>query len=241
VSLRRPVTAAIGGAFILACAVTAGAAATVPGRVVTAGGTRIGWTYPPQLWALLLALVVAGVVVMSHPEWARSAAAVAAIVAAQVAGNGVVMVRDWFNTNGTSGLGQYRLASVITWAAVVALAGAAAAVAAAAVVWREPADGWHGLAPARPGYVALGAAVALLLPLIWDAVQDGRGIIPLGHTALMYSLPWGAGLAAVGWLRGRAAVAAGVTVAVSAVLCVVFVVSAHLVAYYSTPPPPIGD
>lgn len=235
-STQRPVTAVAGGAFVLVCAVTAVLSAAVPGRVVNSDSTRVEWHYPPQLWALLLALTVAGVIMMAHPRWARSAAVVAAIVAAQAAGNGLVMVRDWLNTNASGGLGQYQLATVITWAGVVALATAAAAVAGVAVVWREPADGWRSAVPARPGYLILGAAVALLLPLFWGVVQEDMDIIPRGHIVLMYSLPWGAGLAAIAWLRGRVAVAAGVTVSVSAVLCVLFVVSTHLVAYYSTPP-----
>jgi hypothetical protein len=221
---------------IVGCAVTAVLAATVPGRVVNSDSSRVEWNYPPQLWALLFALAAAGVVMTTHPRWARSAALVAAIVAAQATGNGLIMVRDWLNANATSDLGQYQLATVITWAGVVALAAAAATVTGVAVAWREPAAGWRGVVPARPGYVVLGAAVTLLLPLFWGAVQEGEDIIPLGHTVLMYSLPWGAGLAGIGWLRGRPAVAAGVTVAVSAVLCVLFVVGTHLVVFYSTPP-----
>jgi hypothetical protein len=67
-------------------------------------------------------------------------------------------------------------------------------------------------------------------------VEDGQGIFPAGPAVWLYALSWGAGLAAVGWLRGRAAVVAGVTVVLSAVVCAVFVVSIHVVAYYATPP-----
>ena len=167
VSTRRPVTAVLAGAFIVVCAATAGLAAVVPDLVVTDGGVRTGWNYPPQTWALILAL------------------------------------------------------------------------AAVALVWREPAGGWRALVPARPGYVVLGAAVALLLSLAWSTVQADRDIIPVGHAALMYSLPWGAGLAAIGWLRGRTAAAAGLTVTLSALLCTLLVAGTHMLAHYS--PPPTGD
>jgi len=94
-------------------------------------------------------------------------------------------------------------------------------------VWPAPTLGWRRMMPTRPGYVALGMVVALVLPVLW-------GVAP---AALLYSLPWGAGLAAVGWLRGRAAAVAGVTVVVSAVVCGAFAVSMHLMAAES----PTGD
>jgi hypothetical protein len=113
-------------------------------------------------------------------------------------------------------------------AAVVALAGTATAIAAYAAARRR-------LRPAWPGGVALGPAVALLLPPVWDAAQESRAGIPLGRTALLYALPWALGLAAPGWLRGRAAVTAAATVAVSAVACAALVATIHPVAYLSVP------
>jgi hypothetical protein len=110
---------------------------------------------------------------------------------------------------------------------VVALAGAGVASAAAASVWFEPTGGWRRVIPVRPWYVALGTAVALLLPL---ASGD--------PAVLLYSLPWGIGLAAAGWLCGRAAVTAAWTVAGSAVLYASFLVI-HLLAVPATPA--VGD
>ena len=50
----------------------------------------------------------------------------------------------------------------------------------------------------------------------------------------MYALQWGAGLAAVGWLRGPAAVAAGVKGMVSAVLGAMVALGTHALAFYDT-------
>ena len=147
------------------------------------------------------------------------------IVAAHGAGHAVV-VKEWVDLGGASGIARSSLVVVILSAALVALAGLAV-VAIGEAVWVRPAGRWRGIAPARPGYAGLGVAVAVLLPLVWA--------VP-GPTALMFALPWGAGLAAAGWLRGRAAVATGVTVVVSAFLCAAFTVGAHVLAYCATPP-----
>jgi hypothetical protein len=160
-------------------------------------------------------------------------------VAAQIAGTGLIAVRAWFTIKGFGGSGSLT-ATPITYAATVALAACAATVAAAASVWREPARGWRSLVPARPMYVAAGVAVVGLLPRIWNASAESGDISGLAQIAtLTYSLPWGAGLAVVGWMRGRSAVAAAVAVTVSALLCAMFVVATHMLAYYSTSP--IGD
>jgi len=159
---------------------------------------------------------------------------VVAILAGHVIGHGRV-ISDWANAAaGSSSMDEYRVAVVIFSAALVALAGIAAA--AATEVWPEPVDGWRSMLPARPGYVAVGAAVAVLMPPAWSLTQHGRPTMDLGSTALAFALPWGVGIAAVGWLRGRAAVVAGATVAVSAVLCAAFIVSVHMHTFYSTTP-----
>jgi hypothetical protein len=235
VAAQRPVTAAFGGVFIVLCAVTAALSAGASRSRLPADGSRVGWHYPPVTWLLLLALAAAGATILTQHRWSRPAALLAAIVAAQTAATGLVAIRAWFTVSRFGG-GQYLTITPITYAAAVTLAGSAAAVAAAAMLWREPANGWRGLVPARPGYVVAGAAVAVLLPLTWNAATESGDITGLGHIAtLTFALPWGAGLAAVGWLRGRAAVDAGRTVTVSAILCTVYVVSISALAYYSTP------
>jgi hypothetical protein len=150
--------------------------------------------------------------------------AVAAVISAQLAGNGCVMTSTWL---GADGIARYNLAAVVFSASVVVLAGLAVTVTPDAELPSEPSVGWRSLVPTRPAYVALGAAVALLLPLVWGTP---------GGTTLMYALPWGAGLAAAGWLRDRAALAVGVTVVASAVVCALFAVSSHVPVYYATVP-----
>jgi len=233
------VTAAVGGAFIVVCAATAAAAVAVSNWVLTSGGSGSGWDYPPVTWALLIALSGAGVIVMRRHRWARAAALLAAIVAAQLAGSGLIAVRAWFTIRNFGGHENLTV-TPITYAGAVALAASAAAVAAAAMVWREPVGDWRCLVPARPIYVAVGVGVAVLLPRIWNAAGESGDLTGLRNIAtLTYALPWGVGLAAAGWMRGRSATAAGVTVTVSAVLCTMFVVATHMLAYY--PAQPVGD
>jgi len=116
---------------------------------------------------------------------------------------------------------------MIISAAVVTLAGTGVASAAAASVWYEPTGGWRRVLPVRPWYLALGTAVALLLPWAWGE-----------PTVLVFSLPWGIGLAAAGWLCGRAAATAAWTVAGSAVLYASYLVI-HLLVFPA--PLPTGD
>ncbi|MFI5934383.1 hypothetical protein [Actinoplanes sp. NPDC051494] len=228
----RPVTMGAAGLFVVVCASVAAVAAAVPGR------PRWGaeWNYSPRMWPLLVALVIAGVV-MTHERWSRPAAVVTALVALEVAGNGVVAVRDWFNVNGALRMAQHDLATVVTFAAAVAVAATAAAAVAVAVLWREPAGGARGLVPARPGYVVLGVTVALVLPFVWATAVHDRDITTLGQFALTSSLPWGAGLAASGWLRGRTALAARVSVTCSVLLCAALV-ALPLISALLNPAPP---
>lgn len=231
-------TSVVGGGFIVGCAVAAAVAMVAPDTVVITDAPRVGWHYPPVMWPLLLTLAGAGAAVMARPRWARSAAVVAAIVAALVAGNGLSTIHRWFTVNGLGGLDHERhnLVALHAYATTVTLAATAAAVAAAALVWRERFHARRCLVPSRPGYVAAGAAVAVLL-----AIGDPPSGSPLldaaqAIAAPAYALPWGAGLAAAGWLRGRAARAAVIAVAASAALCVGVMAGLETYAYYATPP-----
>jgi hypothetical protein len=239
---QRPVKMAVCGTGTVVLAVVATLSAAVPGEWVTATGTRHEWNYPLVMWPLLLALIVAGVVITTSRRWARPAAVAAAIVAAQVAGYGLVSVRSWFDlavTVGMDGLEQENLPTVVTLGAVVVAVAAAAAVLAAAVAWREPASGRSGLAPKRPGYLGAGAAVVMLLPMGATVVTDqGLVFLAIWDVPLTCSLPWGAGIAAIAWLRGRPAVAAGVTVGASAVLFVASTIAMYRMGH---PYPPMSD
>jgi hypothetical protein len=214
----KPVTAASAGGVVLLCAVVAGMSASVPGR----GEKGNAWiNYSPVVWPLLAVLLSAALVLALRPRLARPAAVVAAIVAAQVAGNGVVAVRDWFNVNGVHGVAQGNLATVVTYAAAVAVAATVAACVGLAVLWQEPVEGWRGVRPTRPVFVVAGVFVAVLLPAAIATAWHDTDLTTLGQLALTYSLPWGGGLAAVGWLNRRAATAAFLTVAGSVIVTAV--------------------
>jgi hypothetical protein len=211
----------------------AGSAAAVPGWLFGAGGRlELRWNYFWVLWPLLLALVVVGAVLAARPRWGRAAAVVAAVLAAQVCGHGIVAVRDWFNTAGASGgMRQRELALVVGFAAVVAVCAAVAGCVSAAVMCREPAGGWRGLRPRRPGYVVVGLAVMVGLPVALAFGFRFTAVTMVGQFALTYSLPWGWGLVAAGWLGRRGRVAALTAVALSVLL-----VAAELVMRFPTAP-----
>lgn len=149
----------------------------------------------------------------------------------QLAGNAIVMVHHGMHPS--SDIGRYNTGLVVISAAVVVLVGLAATLTPDAPFRFEPPGGWRSLAPTRPGYVIFGVAVMLLLPLLWGLGTDN----PVGPTAFIYALLWGTGLATVGWLQDRAAVLAGVSVLVSAVVCAVFAVAIHMPGYN----PPVSD
>ncbi|AEV84229.1 hypothetical protein ACWT_3206 [Actinoplanes sp. SE50] len=234
----RPVKMAVCGIGTVVLAATVALAAAVPGEWVTSTGARHQWNYPLVMWPLLLALIVAGLVMTASWRWARPAAVAAVIVAAQVAGYGLVSVRSWFDLAATArvdGLDQENLPTVVTLAAVVMAAAAAAAVLAAAAAWQEPARGRSGLAPKRPGYLAVGAAV-VTLPSLAATIMTVPDFVSAGwETSLTCLLPWGASIAAIAWLRGRSATTAGVTVVASAVLVVASTIAMHRTGHMYPP------
>jgi hypothetical protein len=213
----RPVTTAVAGVLIVACALTAAFSAVAPSRMrAVTDQMAYELSYAAVLVPFAAGLAVAGLVLAARPRLARPAAVVAAILAAQVAGHGTVAVRDWFNVVGASaGMSRGALATVVSLAAVVALSAVVAGCLSVAVLWREPAGGWRGLRPQRPAYVVIGVAVAVALPPVLAARWNDFGPTMLGQTALTWSLPWGAGLALAGWLDRRARIAASVTVIAS--------------------------
>jgi hypothetical protein len=232
---RRPVTAVVGGAFILVCAVAIAGAVATTDHVLTPDGPARRLEYPAATWPLLLALAVAGVTVMAQNRWARAAALLASIVAAQLVGIGLIAVRAWSAIKDFGGSGSLT-ETHITYAAAAALVAAAATVSAAGLVWREPVGGRRNLVPARPMVVAAGVAVLGLLPQLWNAADETGDITGLHQIAtLAYSLPWGVGLVVAGWIRGRSAVA----VTVSALLFAMFMVATNMLGYYS--PFALGD
>lgn len=228
---NKQVTTTVAGAVFVLAAFTAGMAAAVPGKRATPdGAVHFAWDVLPMIWPLVAALAVAGVMLMGQPARRRPAAAVAGIVGAQVAGIGMVAVRDWFNANGASDIARHDLATVVTFAAVVAVAGTVATCVAVGLLWREPARGWAAWRPHHPHLVVAGTVVTLLLPPAIGYASHDSDLTSLGQYALTWSLPWGGGLIAAAWLGRRSRTAATRTVAASATLTVAALVTLVLVS-----------
>jgi hypothetical protein len=233
-SIERPVTSTVFGAFILLCAVTAAVLISVP-EPAPSGAPNIWWHRLPT-WPLLTVWAASGAVIMTHPRLARPTAMIAGMAAAQVAMIGPHTISNFFLHSGLGGIAKPELAMMVTYAVAVVLAATAATVAAVALAWREPA-GWRGLVPVRPAYLVAGAAVIFLLPAVLHVVPESWKIFGFGQlVSWTFSVPWGLGIAATGWLRGRTAVAAVITVLASAVLCTAYLVGPDVIAYYFPPP-----
>ncbi len=222
--------------FVVVCAMTSTLSIVVPDWVVITSAPRIGWSYSPMMWSLLTIWAAAGVVMM-RPQITQPAAMIAAVTAAQVATNGMTAIQAFFANSGLGGLAKPHLVTMVTYAVLVVVAAATSIAAVVGLLWREPV-GWRDMVPARPGYVIAGAAVVMFLPSVRHLLPDN----PWGwsFTYLMgwaFALPWGFGLAAAGWLRGRVALAAVVTVAASVALCTAYSVGTEVFNYLFPPPP----
>lgn len=199
------------GTVLVACSLVAGLA--LVRRVPGAGG--LSSVYP--WWTAVLVHVELAVAVLvlrsQRPAVLQAAAVAGAVVALQLAGTGVVArkhVRPALGTGGITGdvVPLEHAALVLAVAGVVALGTCLTLLRACA-----------GPAHRRAGALALGLAVAVLVPLAVALTdREMRDVTSLGAVALAYALPWGAGLAATGWLARPAALAAVGTVAGSALL-----------------------
>jgi hypothetical protein len=180
------------------------------------------WYWPVWLGVVVAGLAVAGLVVVWRPSAVRPAAAAAGVLGAQIAGRGIVGVRDLFNVNGAGDIdmSQSELATLVTVAAAVAMAGAVAACLAVGLLWREPASGWSAWRPRRPGLIVTGAVVALLVPLPVLVRGGGHALTSAGGLALAGPLPWGLALFAAAWLGPRVRRATVRTVFASAAVVV---------------------
>jgi hypothetical protein len=194
------------------------------GGVAIAAGVGFSPSYwPAPVWLAAAGLVVAGATVVGRPTWRRPAAAAALVFGVQAAGAGTVAVRDWFNAKGAGlvNLNQRQLATVVTIAAAVAMAGAVAACLAVALLWREPTTGWAALSPHRPIRAIAAVAMGTGPPLIIAFTANSDALTTAGSLALTYTLPWAAGLAVAAWLGPRAARAAAGAVLACAVAVLV--------------------
>jgi hypothetical protein len=199
------------------------------GLVVSAGVAVSPWYWLWSVWLAAAGLIAAGTTVALRrghgcggvarvarvPVICRPAAASALVCGTQVAGAGIVAVRDWFNANGagTVNLSQSELATVVTVAAAMAMAGAVASCVGLFLLWREPVRGWATcLRPRRRGLAIAAVAVAVLLPAAQALAVPADKLTAAGSVALAAALPWAAGLAAAAWLGPRARRAAVSTV-----------------------------
>jgi len=207
VEVSRATAPRLAGCVVILAAAFAAAAAAVPGRLGLPGSSS-------AIWALAAALAVAGLVLVVRPLFVRPVAVVIAILGGQLAGHGLVAVRDWFNINGAVGIASHDLATVVTFAAGMAVGGAVATCVGVGLSWRD------GLARPRPWWVVAGVLVTVALPPMVGVTIGDSDLTTLGQVALMYAIPWGAGLAVTGWLDGPASTAAR-TAVVGSVLIVV--------------------
>lgn len=203
------------GGVLLLCGLIGLAAATVPGRVSSYAGELQRWRFPATVPMWAIALLFLGVAMTVVPRRVPLAAtAVGGLLAALVAGESFVGVRDWFNVAGSVGINLSSLADVVTLAAGASVAGVAATAASAAAVWP---DAWRGRGDR---YLLVAAAgVAAGVPLVLIATGAGPfTTTALGAAFLSQGLPCAAGLAVAAFCRRdvRAALLGTVVIALAA-------------------------
>jgi hypothetical protein len=179
--------------------------------------------YPPMLPALIAAIAVAGVVGASRVAAARVSAVVGALAALQVGGIAVVAHRDWWNFAGAGGASLERAAAGSVVAAAMG-AVAAGAIVVSVLLYRTGRDRQRPRKPQVIAGIVVGAAVAVVVPVLLCAHWNYPSATAAGQFALWWSLPWGAGMLAAGTLRDSASrQAATVSVLASMLLALVCV------------------
>lgn len=215
----------VAGVWALAAAVSAGFALGIVSSPALYSGTS---------WVLAAVLVMSGVVLgiaarRGVRAWWSPVAAVAAVVAAQLAGTGMVAAKHWRTTFGYhGGSGHLPLLEILAVLMAVLTAGACVVALRRLVAW--------GSIPARPHMTArwtaiIGGAVLVLgLPsAIGSGSPDNQDPPSLLAYALIYSLPWGAAVVVTAWMSRSAALATLTAVAASAALAITGAPMADLV------------
>jgi hypothetical protein len=175
-----------------------------------------GWYH----WALAVAVVAAGLAIMSGRRSTRVAAAVvAAVGSAQLAGVGLVARGKWFAYFGPAGGPVQNHAKLEDLALSMSFCCAVAALICIAML---RADGCFS-PRATPAALRLllplaGIAVAVGVPYMLTIEDNGTDAKTLLGLAALYGVPWGASVAVSAWLRQPAATAVVVTVGLSACL-----------------------
>jgi hypothetical protein len=171
-------------------------------------------------WAFVAVLLVAGLM-LTRAANTPMAAAVALVVAAQLAGAGIVAQHHWRGAAGPA-CGYWTNQQLIkTTAIIAAVAATIAALACLQVVWAtrraSPAPARSLGTPVHLASMVVGVLVAVALPFLLavgdSAAQDRTS---LGAFALLWSLPWGGALVLSAFLARPVAVAVALSVAVSA-------------------------
>jgi hypothetical protein len=183
------------------------------------GQTRLfSWAH----WILVLLMVICAAVLLSAPSSTRVTIVAAAglVPASMVAGAGIVARRRWHPVAGPGpGLFTNQMGLVLV-ATVAALAAIIAVLALLHLLWTATRlDGSSACPPpVRAASVTVAIALAVSVPFLVGVGRPGsHDLTSRGAFVVLWSLPWGGVLALTGWLPRAAAVAIGLTVAVSAV------------------------
>jgi hypothetical protein len=201
------------GLIVLVACAASGYVLSVRGQTGTTGDT--GTLYDHCRWLLLGLLVVAGIglLVRGRIVVTQIAATLSVIAGVQLMTTGIVAAKHWRPLSGGNGVGAANLSQLILLAWVLIVA---AGVATAACLVSARTSGVRGRS-SRYRWIALAAGVVIavgLPPILGSGDVVSIGVRSQAAYALLYSLPFGAAIAASGWLNRAAAITALATVAV---------------------------
>ena len=195
-------------------------AAAVSAYVLRVGGVCCGGIVARDLydygtWLLVAGLAVVGVIlVAARVRVVRvPAAAAGGVLAAQLAGTGVVAFRRWVPVGGF-GHGKWdnirpAAAGRVPCSPSAASAPSWSASSRSAPRRRSPSGPWTAARVA----LSAGLLVVVALPVVFAGGQaDILDVTSIGAHALVYSVPFGVSLALTGWLSRPAAVAVSLCV-----------------------------
>jgi len=186
-------------------------------------GVWSGGFYSPASWVLAGLLGLAGVVLAilargGRMAWWGPVAVVGAVMAAQLAGTGVVATKHWGTYFGYTGLYEHLLALKM----LAGFAAGLSTVAVVVVVRRLLASGCLAAAvgmTARCTAVVGGGVLLVAMPVgMGSGAPVNQDASSLLAYALTWSLPWAAAVMATGWMTRPAALAALAAVVVSILL-----------------------
>lgn len=183
---------------MLLCGALALAAARTPGTLDSSAGVLERWRFPAMFTVWTLALIVAGLAMMIAPRRVPFATVPACgLLAASIAGESFVGLRDWFNVAGAAGINLSSLADVVTLAAASCVAATVAVAVVTVVTWPEVQAGRR-----QPSLLLLAALVAAGTPVLLIGVQgETFTATAIGARLLSPSLPCAGAVALAGLCR----------------------------------------